>query len=194
MYFQNFIHLTQTRPSILLTHALLSYIDTPIYLTHSRPSIIHRHAHPSYSDTAINLTPETCPFNPPFDTSSLLEILFQVNSQCSLSNTAILWGSAFVCYSEEEVGGNRPRQTHTRHGNTGLERRVEELEKVWNVMLIKSISSMSDVWPHVLILFYVIYLWLVFSIHLVFDHWSFLVFIFWLALLMNYKHLPGRQS
>ncbi|XP_046728612.1 PRKC apoptosis WT1 regulator protein [Silurus meridionalis] len=31
--------------------------------------------------------------------------------------------------SEEDVGGNRSRQTHARYGNTGLERRIEELEK-----------------------------------------------------------------
>ncbi|KAI5618588.1 PRKC apoptosis WT1 regulator protein, partial [Silurus asotus] len=30
---------------------------------------------------------------------------------------------------EEDVGGNRSRQTHARYGNTGLERRIEELEK-----------------------------------------------------------------
>ncbi|KAB5541876.1 hypothetical protein PHYPO_G00084980 [Pangasianodon hypophthalmus] len=31
--------------------------------------------------------------------------------------------------SEDDVGGNRLRQTHARHGNSGLERRIEELEK-----------------------------------------------------------------
>ncbi|XP_047659747.1 PRKC apoptosis WT1 regulator protein [Tachysurus fulvidraco] len=31
--------------------------------------------------------------------------------------------------SEEDVGGNRHRQTPARHGNPGLERRIEELEK-----------------------------------------------------------------
>ncbi|KAK3544356.1 hypothetical protein QTP86_009061 [Hemibagrus guttatus] len=31
--------------------------------------------------------------------------------------------------SEEDIGGNRHRQIHARHGNTGLEWRIEELEK-----------------------------------------------------------------
>lgn len=46
--------------------------------------------------------------------------------------------------SEDDVGGNRHRQTHTRLSNTGLERRIEELEKELalerqeNVRLLKS--------------------------------------------------------